>query len=267
MPKTLWILTRFRAGAAGSLVPGRTAERLVALAGEEGFEGAAIDPLDAFFLPADGKVRVLLETGEFSPPDLALACLDPFRPAQDIPFLEGLRDARVPCRNGFRAARNFREPLRPFLELGLAGVPAVRTACARRPHAAERLVAELGLPVEVRFPGPDGSAERAVFGDRGSLRGALDEFWREDVPVLAAPAAPEGTPDRWAVVIGDRCLTGEEKIAVAAARALDLDLSCVRLRGEGPLAAVVEIVPFPAPPGAEPEDAVLEEIADRLFET
>jgi len=267
MPKTLWILTRFRENPAGLRLPGKAAERLTALAGEEGFEAVALDPLDALFVPAEGKVRMLLEDGELPPPDLAVACLDPFRPLSDLPFLESLRDAGVPCRNGLRAARNFRDPLRPFLELGLAGVPAVRTAFARRPHAAERLVAELGLPLEIRFAGPDGATERAVFADRGSLRGALDLFWREDLPVLAAPAPPEGSADQWIVVVGVRCLNREERTAVLASLALDLDFSCVRLRGEGPLAAVVEIIPYAAPPGEEPEDAVLEELADRLFET
>jgi hypothetical protein len=266
MSKSLWILSRLEENPVGERQPGPTANRLAAFAAEEGFEAAVLDPLDAHFVP-DGKgILARFEADGRVPPALAVAVLDPFRPAVDLLFLEALRDGHVACRNGLRSLRNFRDALRPFRELAEAGVPFVPVALVRRPQTAERIARDLGLPLELRLPGPEGRTERARFEDLGSLRGALDLLWKEDVPAVAAAAPPADRADRWIPVIGGRCAGREEKVAIRAAQALDIDFGCVRVRGENAAAVVAEVVPYPAAPGQAPDDAVLEEIADRFFE-
>ncbi|MCU0722393.1 MAG: hypothetical protein MUC63_02045 [Planctomycetes bacterium] len=265
MKRAIWILSRLEENPAGERRPGEAAVRLAALAAEDGTEARILDPLDADFLPRDGAAWAF--TDDDAPrPSLAVSLLDPLRPAVDLLFLEALRDARVACRNGLRALRNFRDPLRPYLELGQARVPHVPVALVRRPRSADRLAREIGFPVELRLPGPGGGVERVRFDDLGSLRGALDLLWRTDLPVVAAAAPPPGREDRWVAFAGSTFDGKPDPLALRAARALDLDFGCVRVREEAGGPAVAELLPFPAPPGEAPALEILEDIADMAFE-
>jgi hypothetical protein len=225
-----------------------------------------MDPLDTFLLSGEGTLILQVESEPAPPPDLVITLLDPLRPDHDLLFLDALREKGTPIRNRPQALSLFRDPLLPHSALAGAGLPVIPAVRLRRPHAVEAALETVPLPVEARLPIAHGRWERSRFEDQGSLRAVVDLLWREDLPVLIAPAAETWTAESWIPVVGGETVGDEAPLASEAAQVLGLDLCAVRLRGKGEDALIAEVAPFPAPPGTDLSPEVGEAIVAKCLE-
>jgi hypothetical protein len=262
---SFWILTRFENRATGPWASPPHGAKLVELFEASGNDAVVLDPLDSVLLHTHGVPSFRHEEESLPSPHAALTLLDPFRPATDLPFLEGLSKCEVSTVNTVQSLEIFRGPLPAVQSLEGAGLPVVPVMEARRPHSIDIAIQAFGFPIEARIPLEGGIRGLASFEDAGSLRGVMDLLWRHDRPVTLSPANESWGAEAWFAVVGEKVMGGEEPLALEAARILGLTLCAARIRGRGETARVVEVVPFPSAPGTEPTTEVLEAVVDLLL--
>ncbi|GEM_PF-2656783 len=265
MKATIWILARFESRPVGDWAAPPFAETLASALRARGAGPVLLDPLDVALAPDGKRLRLLHEKTPPPDPDAVTVLLDPFRPRDDLLCLAALPG---PSRliNTREALAHFRDPLLPLARLAALGLPALPAVRARRPHGIDAAIDTLGLPLELRLPLPGGGAETCRLEDRGSVRAVMDLVWREDESALLAPAATAGEIEAWIPVVGSRAFGEAPALAAEATKALGLEAGAVRVRKAGDRALVAEVVPFPAPPGSAPPDAVLQALADLALE-
>jgi hypothetical protein len=235
------ILTRYVEVPSGRGRPGPLGAALSEAFSGAGWRVTTADPLD---MPVD------LAPGPKAPgPAAALVALSPLRPDWDLPVLRQMARSGVELRNRLGGLENFTDPVWPLAVLAAAGISVAPARLLRKPLGPEDR--EVRLPAHLEVLLPDGSGERMIVRDRGSLDGILGLVWRKDGRVLLREGEEEEAlriPAAGGEIFfsGNELPAEAEALVRAAARALRLDFLLVEAVRSGGTFSAARVFPFAA---------------------
>ncbi len=253
-----------------------TNHRLVDAGRGLGVEVEIIDATRVVVHTGRGSTEILIDgRSVIDPiPDAAVIRVGNWRPETMLAIVEAIETAGVSTPNTAEAFRVGRDHWRTLMRLSRVGLPTPKTVAAMDPETmASTAVSMLGLPLVVKLRRSRMGVGVIACRQLDHLESVLDSLWRLGDECIVQEWVECGGRSTRAVIAGDRLIAaahfeavggewrsngarggsarradldpGEEKLALAAAHALDLGLCGVDLL-EGPDGPVVcEVNPTP----------------------